>query len=191
MITNAVKRGDIVYYVFRSFKKNGSVQTGHRQAVVVQHDETNESSIVIAPITHRLRKTEMYSHVYLGEQFGLARTSMLLLEQVRTVNVEDLGEKIGHIDDEEILDCIDQGLEKVLALREEKKATLPKKRRKRKKKKKFVIDPRDIMCLCPVCRNSYRHRGFRVLNAGGTKDICDLCNYRTGVDYAVVGLLSR
>ena len=62
---------------------------------------------------------------------------------------------------------------------------------RKKRHKKPAYNPRDIMCLCPVCKDSYRHRGFRVISAGGTKDICDLCNYRTGFDYAVVGLLTR
>ncbi len=71
------------------------------------------------------------------------------------------------------------------------RASTTKKKRKKRKKKKPAYSPRDIMCLCPVCRDVYRHRGFRVLNVGGTKDVCDYCNYRTGVDYAVVGLLTR
>jgi hypothetical protein len=57
--------------------------------------------------------------------------------------------------------------------------------------KRLVYSNRDVMCLCPVCRDAYRHRGYRLVNVHGTKAICDLCNYRQGFDYAVVGLLTR
>ena len=192
MITNPVKRGDIVYYIFGSRERNGSVQAGYRPAVVVQNDVLNESSptTILAPITHRLKKIEMISHIYIGERFGLSKTSMLLLEQVRTVNQASIIKQVGHIDDEDLLEKIDNGLRHVMALREQK-AALSKKRHKRKKRKKPVINQRDIMCLCPVCRNSYRHRGFRVISVGGNSDVCDLCNHRRGFDYAVVGLMSR
>lgn len=60
-----------------------------------------------------------------------------------------------------------------------------------KKKKKPFYDERDVMCLCKVCRNSYLHRGYKVISLGGTTDICDLCNYRVGSDYAVDGLISK
>lgn len=192
MITNSVKRGDIVYYIFGSREKNGSLQAGYRPAVVVQNDDLNESSptTILAPIIHRLKKTEMVSHIYIGERFGLSKTSMLLLEQARTVNQESIVKKVGQIDDEELLEKIDHGLKHVLALREQKKL-VTKRRRKRKKKKKPVINQRDVMCLCPVCKQAYLHRGFRVVRAGGNRDTCDLCNYRIGFDYAVVGLLTR
>ena len=55
-----------------------------------------------------------------------------------------------------------------------------------------VLNERDVMCLCPVCRDQYRHRGFRVVpKRNGYSDICDWCNFRRGYDYYVVGLLSR
>ena len=62
MITDSVKRGDIVYYIFGSRERNGSVQAGYRPAVVVQNNELNGSSptTILAPITHRLKKTKMH-----------------------------------------------------------------------------------------------------------------------------------
>ena len=52
-------------------------------------------------------------------------------------------------------------------------------------------DERDVMCLCPICRDTYRHRGFKVIALESCSDVCDICNYRRGFDYAVVGILSR
>ncbi len=53
-----------------------------------------------------------------------------------------------------------------------------------------TYNERDIICLCPVCRDAYRHRGCKVISVEGNSDTCDICNYRLGHDYAVVGLLS-
>ena len=52
-----------------------------------------------------------------------------------------------------------------------------------------AYDERDVMCLCPNCRDVYRRRGFRVVKAGDVSDTCDIC-LRLGRDYYVVGLLS-
>ena len=62
---------------------------------------------------------------------------------------------------------------------------------KKKRKKKNAYDERDVMCLCRVCRNQYRNRGYHLIPVGGDSDLCDLCNYRVGFDYAVDGLISR
>ena len=194
-MTNSIRRGDIILYNFGT--NTGSVQCGTRPAVVLQNDEQNDHSptTIIAPITSANKKQEMFAHISLGKRFGLSRSSMVLLEQLQTVNQNELGAYIGHISDVNILHRIDRGLKKVLSLKEQgcdiSTYISSKSRKKKKTRKAPKYDPRDIMCLCPICRDSYRHRGYKVISAGGTKDICDLCNYHTGFDYAVVGLLTR
>ncbi len=196
MITNAVKRGDIVLCDLGS--KTGSVQKGLRPVLVLQHNQYNESSptTIIAPISSVKKKPRLFAHIDLGKNYGLDNRSMVLLEQLRVIDQENVGELIGHINlQDETMKQIDRGLVKLLDVKNVQEDSVLRLRvstcKTRKKPKKPRYDPRDIMCLCPVCRDSYRHRGFRVINVGGPKDICDLCNYRTGVDYAVVGLLSR
>lgn len=195
MITNAVKRGDIVLYDFGN--KAGSAQRGLRPALVLQHNQYNESSptTIVAPISSVRKKPKMFAHIDLGQDFGLEKRSMVLLEQLRVIDQEDVGGLIGHINyRDEAMQQIDRGLCKLLDLKnvhDDSVLRLRVSTCKKKRQKKPTYDSRDIMCLCPVCRDSYRHRGFRVINVGGPKDRCDLCNYRTGVDYAVVGLLSR
>ena len=178
MKTTTVKRGEIVIYDFGI--NGGSVQRGSRPAIVLQHDKYNATSptTIIAPITSVKKRTEMFAHVVLGKRFGLRKNSMVLLEQVQTVSQEDLGKYVGHVDDEETISRIDQGLHRVLDM-------------KIKRNIASVYDERDVMCLCSVCRNVYRNRGFSVIRIGGDSGQCDLCNYRPGFDYAVVGLLSR
>ena len=201
MITKPMNRGDIVFVNFGD--NSGSVQSGYRPAVVLQRNRYNKSSntTIVAPITSVGKRTEMVSHVYIGKRFGLLERSMILLEQIQTIDQEAIDTCAGHIKDEDIMRRINEGLRKVLELNDkELDATHVLKRcktsegiaeRKKRRKKKPAFNQRDVMCLCPVCKDSYRHRGFRVIRAGGFKDTCDLCNYRTGFDYAVVGLLSR
>lgn len=196
MITNSVKRYDIVFYDFGT--KPGSTRSGVRPAMVVQHDSFNKTSptTIIAPVVALRKRNRSSAHVILGQRFGLSSSSMVFLDKLQTVDQEDIGELIGHVDDPELIQRIDKGLFKAMEMKNVEDDSVLRLRvsackKKRKKRKKPAYDPRDIMCLCPVCRNAYLHRGFRVLNVGGSKDICDYCNYRTGVDYAVVGLLSR
>ena len=201
MITNPVKRGDIVLVNFGD--QSGSIQSGFCPAVVLQRDKFNKSceTTIVAPITSVIKRIGNATHIVIGKRFGLQEVSMILLEESRIVAQDAIDSCIGHIKDFDLIRRINEGLCKAFALNDnapeateilkrcktrEKAAT-----KKKKRKKKPVFNQRDIMCLCPVCRNSYLHRGFRVINAGGTRDICDLCNYRTGTDYAVVGLLSR
>ena len=193
MNINTFKRGDIVMYDFG--ENRGSVQNGYRPAVVLQNNDQNENSptTVIAPTTTARKKQEMFAHVYLGKRFGLRSKSMILLEQLRTVNQSDLGKKVGHIDDQEVINKINSGLKKLLDLRKQGcdiKAIIIEQCGYTKPRRRS-FNQRDIMCLCSVCRDAYRHRGFKVLKASKEKDTCDLCNHRMGFDYAVVGLLTR
>ena len=67
---------------------DSSVQQGLRPALILQNDKQNAASTttIAAPITSCLKKTSMFSHILLGKRFGLRTESMLLLEQLRTVD---------------------------------------------------------------------------------------------------------
>lgn len=58
----------------------------------------------------------MPSHIILGEEFGLKKPSMVLLEQIRTVNKEDLREYIGTVDDDKLFRQINATLKKTFGL---------------------------------------------------------------------------
>ena len=203
MITKPINRGDIVFVNFGD--KPGSVQSGYRPAVVLQRNKYNKSSstTIVAPITSAGKRTAMVSHVFIGKRFGLLERSMILLEQIQTIDQEAIDTCAGHIKDEDIMRRINEGLRRVLEFNDKEldaahvlkrcktSEGIAERKKRPKKKRKPSFSQRDVMCLCPVCRDSYRHRGLRVIRAGGTRDICDLCNYRTGSDYAVVGLLTR
>ena len=97
---NKVKRGEI--YLFDFGDNEGSIQNGVRPVLVVQSDEGNAASCttVIAAMTSVVKKRYLPTHIILGDRFGLKEPSMVMLEQLKTVNQDELGKYIGTVDDE-------------------------------------------------------------------------------------------
>lgn len=95
-----VKRGDI-YYADLS-PVIGSEQGGVRPVLVVQNDVGNRYSptVIAAAITSQINKAKLPTHIEIdARDYGLSRDSVVLLEQVRTIDKKRLKEKIGHLDD--------------------------------------------------------------------------------------------
>ncbi len=96
-----VRRGDI-YYADLS-PVIGSEQGGVRPVLVVQNDVGNRYSptIIAAAITSQINKAKMPTHIEISaEDCGLSRDSVVLLEQVRTIDKKRLKEKIGYLDED-------------------------------------------------------------------------------------------
>lgn len=95
-----IKRGDI-YYADLS-PVIGSEQGGLRPVLIVQNDVGNKYSptVIAAAITSKMSKTKLPTHIdIMGENAGLAKDSIILLEQIRTIDKKRLKEKMGHLDD--------------------------------------------------------------------------------------------
>ena len=95
-----IKRGDI-YYADLS-PVIGSEQGGLRPVLIVQNDVGNKYSptVIAAAITSKMSKTKLPTHIdVIGEDAGLAKDSIILLEQIRTIDKKRLKEKMGHLDD--------------------------------------------------------------------------------------------
>ncbi|MEB3430023.1 type II toxin-antitoxin system PemK/MazF family toxin [Citroniella saccharovorans] len=95
-----VKRGDL-YYADLS-PVIGSEQGGTRPVVVIQNDVGNKYSptIIISAITSQINKTKLPTHVEVEQGFGLPKNSVVLLEQIRTIDKKRLREKIGKFDED-------------------------------------------------------------------------------------------
>ena len=96
----SVKRGDI-YYADLS-PVIGSEQGGVRPVLVVQNDVGNRYSptVIAAAITSQINKAKLPTHIEIcAQEYGLSRDSVVLLEQVRTIDKKRLKEKMGHLDD--------------------------------------------------------------------------------------------
>ena len=95
-----VKRGDIYYAELDPVV--GSEQAGFRPCLIVQNDTGNRHSptVVIAPLTSKTKKTNMPTHYPLPAGNGLEMPSVVLLEQVRTIDKSRLDDKpIGQLDE--------------------------------------------------------------------------------------------
>lgn len=95
-----VKRGDIYYADLSPVV--GSEQGGRRPVLVIQNDIGNKYSptVIAAAITSQINKAKMPTHIELAaKDYGLNKDSVILLEQIRTIDKRRLREKIGRIDD--------------------------------------------------------------------------------------------
>ena len=101
-----IKRGDIYYADLSPVV--GSEQGGIRPVLIVQNDIGNRYSptVIAAAITSRMGKTKLPTHIEVsadcgsqGESCGLAKNSVVLLEQIRTIDKKRLKERMGKLDD--------------------------------------------------------------------------------------------
>ena len=96
-----IKRGDIYYADLRPVV--GSEQGGVRPVLIIQNDVGNKHSptVICAAITSKMKKAKLPTHVELNtRRCAMVKDSVILLEQLRTIDKQRLKEKICHIDDE-------------------------------------------------------------------------------------------
>lgn len=96
-----MKRGDIYFADLSPVV--GSEQGGFRPVLVIQNDIGNRFSptVIVAAITAQIQKAKLPTHVEIdAKTYGLDRDSVILLEQIRTIDKQRLTDKITHLDDE-------------------------------------------------------------------------------------------
>ena len=104
-----VKRGDMFYADLGLVM--GSEQGGIRPVIIIQNDVGNKYSptVIVATITSKLNKAKLPTHILISKKYGLKEDSIVLLEQIRTLDKSRLKEKIGHAD-RYLLNKIDDAL---------------------------------------------------------------------------------
>ena len=111
-----IKRGDIFYADLRPVV--GSEQGGIRPVVIIQNDVGNRHSptVIVAAVTSKLNKAKLPTHIELSaDRYHLVKDSVILLEQLRTIDKSRLKDKICHLDGE-VMGRIDKGLKISLEL---------------------------------------------------------------------------
>jgi len=90
-----IKRGDIYYADLNPVV--GSEQGERRPVLIVQNDKGNKYSptVIIVPITGRLNKNPLPTHVLIPKSCGLDKDSLVLMEQIRAIDRSRLGDCIG------------------------------------------------------------------------------------------------
>lgn len=162
-----IRRGDIYHADLNPIY--GSEQGGYRPVLVIQNNRGNQHSptVIVAAITSR-PKHRLPTHVSLRDMGGMERDSVVLLEQIRTLDKKRLDKYIGRLDREQMLK-IDKALCSSTGVRK--------------------LDKPILMCLCPVCAKpfyrSQEHYIKRIDENQRTKETCMYCNVRRGYDYLI------
>ena len=150
----------------------GSEQNGYRPVVVIQNDVGNKHSptTIVAAISTQIKtKAKLPTHFYVSPACGLAQPSIIMLEQIRTIDKTRLDKYIGKLSPTEIT-----GLNHAIAISIE---LIP------------VSSSRIALCLCQSCASKFSGMGFflfqRNSGEGVTKKVCSLCVRHIGDDYEV------
>ena len=94
-----IKRGDIFYADLRPVV--GSEQGGIRPVLIIQNDVGNKHSptVICAAITSKMNKAKLPTHIELNaRRYGMDKDSVVLLEQLRTIDKKRLKDKVCHLD---------------------------------------------------------------------------------------------
>lgn len=105
-----MRRGDIYYADLRPVV--GSEQGGIRPVLIVQNDVGNRHSptIICAAITSKMNKAKLPTHIELSVgKYDMVKDSVILLEQLRTIDKQRLKDKVCHLDDD-IMQKVNKGL---------------------------------------------------------------------------------
>ncbi|MDE7172163.1 MAG: type II toxin-antitoxin system PemK/MazF family toxin [Oscillospiraceae bacterium] len=163
-------RGDLYYADLGS--GIGSEQKGNRPVVIIQNNVGNKHSptVIIAAITSKANiKAKLPTHYYLDAGNGLAQPSLVLLEQIRTVDKRRLSDYIGRLNETHI-----RGINHALAISIGLIEPTP---------------PKLTLCLCGACADAFRGTGafaLREIAPGqAEKEICVYCGKHTGVEFEV------
>ena len=162
-----IRRGDIYHANLNPVV--GSEQGGYRPVWVIQNNRGNKHSptVVVAAITSR-PKHKMPTHVPLKGIEGLEKDSVVLLEQLRTIDKKRLDDYVGTLDRQQMLKvekalCSSTGMRK--------------------------LDKPILMCLCPECAKPFfestEHFIQRTEKNQKLKETCMFCNVRQGYDYSI------
>ena len=105
-----IKRGDVFYADLRPVV--GSEQGGVRPVLIIQNDVGNRHSptVICAAITSRMNKAKLPTHVEIdASKYQIVKNSVILLEQIRTIDKQRLKDMVCHLD-KEIMNKVDEAL---------------------------------------------------------------------------------
>ncbi len=166
-----VKRGEI--YMCDLGEDKGSIQGGYRPVLVVQANKLNEESSIalVAPLSSVLKRMNLYSHIILNKGCGLDKPSVVLLEQIRPVNISELSQRVGEIKFKEYWRLLNTTLRKTFGLWHYQKERTG-----------------DVRCLCHKHLQEYKMMPEYIVKrfepTQVVKDTCDKCN-NLGYDYLI------
>ncbi len=175
----AIHRGQMYYAGLDPVQ--GSEQGGTRPVLVLQNDAGNHFSttLIVAPITGRVKKMAQPTHVAIPPRFGLPYRSMAMLEQLRTIDRIRLGDYVG---------CVDGGL--MARIDEALQISVGLKAVQADQLKEETTEAEELfLCLCPTCAQQFydspKHTIRRADPLQLEKSDCDYCQVRRGYDFRI------
>lgn len=163
------KRGDVFFADLG--QGIGSEQMGYRPVVIIQNDTGNKHSptVVVAAVTSKVdANAKQPTHCFIGAEYGLELPSVILLEQIRTLDKQRLEKYVGRLSKKHLND-----LNHALAI---SVGLIP-------------AQENLVLCLCKPCADNFRLDGkydlIRVMEAQ-VRDTCTYCNHRMGFEYELV-----
>jgi len=169
-MSRTYQRGDMYYADLG--RGIGSEQEGYRPVVIIQNNLGNKYSptVIIAAISSKVGiKPKLPTHYYINAEDGLELPSIILLEQIRTIDKQRLAKYIGRLSKEHI-----SGMNHALAVSIDLIHTTLQSLN---------------MCLCNACADKFRSTGAFSLRRTETEHgICAYCNQPTGHNYEVTPL---
>ncbi len=111
-----IRRGDVFYADLRPVV--GSEQGGIRPVLIIQNDIGNKHSptVICAAITSKMNKAKLPTHIELSsKKYDMVKDSVILLEQLRTIDKQRLKDKVCHLDNE-IMKKVENALSVSLSL---------------------------------------------------------------------------
>ena len=175
VVKKTIMRGEIYYANLNPVV--GSEQGDTRPVLVVQNEMGNKHSptIVVAPITRKLKKKLLPTHVTVNipKHSGMTADSLILVEQIRTIDRIRLGEYIGRIGNK-VQAEIDDALAVCVGID------------KSHSQKAEIL----TLCLCPRCESDFEDSGCILIKKGWqrVRKLCDFCEARQGL---VFGIFNR
>ena len=174
-MSGSYTRGDIYYANLQ--KGIGSEQEGYRPVVIIQNNIGNRHSptVIIAAMTSKVGvKAKLPTHYFIDAECGLELPTLILTEQLRTIDKRRLDKYIGHLSKKHIA-----GMDRALAI-------------------SIDLIHRELqpfsMTLCRTCADNFRSAGVYYLRRSDprqtVKETCTYCNHRMGFDYEVVSIPS-
>ncbi len=164
------KRGDIC--IAQMPEPVGCEQSSRKPVLIIQNNIGNRYSpmAIVAAITRR-KKPNMSAYVELTGENGIADNSIVLLEQIKTIDKVRLCKRIGHLD-ADVMKQVDGCLECRVGLTE----NCPLE-----------------MTLCPKCLTQFRadpkNRVWRIDQNQQYKETCTYCGVRSGFDYCLLRII--
>lgn len=164
------KRGDI--YFADLGEGIGSEQMGYRPVVIIQNDIGNKHSptVIAAAITSKLgARVKQPTHCFIGADYGLELPSVILLEQIRTLDKKRLEKFVGSLTEKHLRE-LNRSIAISVGLIEPPQQNL-------------------ILCLCKSCADNFRmNRKYDLVRVSENqkRDLCTYCNHRMGYEYELI-----